>query len=446
MGMSNEPEREIEKTLKAYADKRRAEAGAPLELHPATRKMLQGEAARLHPPAREETESSEGLWAWLRPGTILASLLVLMALACVVVLLIPEPTSQSPGEQAMSEIGGNAQPAEPPASANVPALAQQPVPGKDAEPGGTADLTQNRRVPETLDATGAAPSAQPEDTAQAPVSALKPVISQGEVATMSGGAAAASPPPGIPPAAASQATDSLVAGSPMPQGTARPTAGMVASARDVIESPQEVAKLRLQPLRTRTVPAAMVGSATQRFQRTQGGQDGAAATGSSGEQAVLSSFQVEQTGGELRIVDADGSVYAGFVQKVEDAADSASAANADIPMADVSDKQKAPNLTFGAAAGGGGGAGGSGKSATAGEGTDVQKFYFRVTGLNRSLNQQVLFSGRFSALATEARKTPPSVWDGRGGEATLPLSRAQLRGQALVGGSQMEIFAAPAAP
>ena len=113
MGMSNEPEREIEKTLKAYAEKRRAEAGAPLELHPATRKMLQGEVARVHPPAREETESSEGLWGWLRPGTIFASLLVLMALACAVVLLMPEPSSQSPGEQAMSEIGGNAQPANP---------------------------------------------------------------------------------------------------------------------------------------------------------------------------------------------------------------------------------------------------------------------------------------------------------------------------------------------
>ena len=41
-----EPEREIEKQLRAYAKERREQAGAPIELHPATRKLLQGEAAR----------------------------------------------------------------------------------------------------------------------------------------------------------------------------------------------------------------------------------------------------------------------------------------------------------------------------------------------------------------------------------------------------------------
>jgi hypothetical protein len=41
-----EPERPIEKLLRAFAKKRRDEAGAPLELHPATRRMLQGEVAR----------------------------------------------------------------------------------------------------------------------------------------------------------------------------------------------------------------------------------------------------------------------------------------------------------------------------------------------------------------------------------------------------------------
>src|SRR5712664_201477 len=44
--MSTEPERDIEKTLKAYAKKRREEAGAPLEMHPATRRLLQGEVTR----------------------------------------------------------------------------------------------------------------------------------------------------------------------------------------------------------------------------------------------------------------------------------------------------------------------------------------------------------------------------------------------------------------
>ena len=45
-----EPERKIEKLLRAYAKKRRAEAGDSLKLHPANRRILQDEAAR--PPSR----------------------------------------------------------------------------------------------------------------------------------------------------------------------------------------------------------------------------------------------------------------------------------------------------------------------------------------------------------------------------------------------------------
>ena len=44
--MSSEPQRDIEKDLLAYKLRRGEQLGAPLELHPATRKMLQGEAAR----------------------------------------------------------------------------------------------------------------------------------------------------------------------------------------------------------------------------------------------------------------------------------------------------------------------------------------------------------------------------------------------------------------
>src|SRR5437879_4426053 len=44
--MSMEPERPIERALRDYAKKRREESGAPLELHAATRRLLQGEVAR----------------------------------------------------------------------------------------------------------------------------------------------------------------------------------------------------------------------------------------------------------------------------------------------------------------------------------------------------------------------------------------------------------------
>ena len=42
-------ERPIEKLLRRYARKRHDEAGTPLELHPATRRLLQGEVSRQFP-------------------------------------------------------------------------------------------------------------------------------------------------------------------------------------------------------------------------------------------------------------------------------------------------------------------------------------------------------------------------------------------------------------
>jgi hypothetical protein len=46
MDMAAEPEKKIEKLLHDYSRKRREDAGAPLEMHPATRRMLQGEVGR----------------------------------------------------------------------------------------------------------------------------------------------------------------------------------------------------------------------------------------------------------------------------------------------------------------------------------------------------------------------------------------------------------------
>src|SRR5258707_6473501 len=60
-----EPERKIEKLLRAYAKKRRADAGNPLQLHPATRRLLQGEVARRAKKPDEE-EASMTLWELFR--------------------------------------------------------------------------------------------------------------------------------------------------------------------------------------------------------------------------------------------------------------------------------------------------------------------------------------------------------------------------------------------
>ena len=55
--MPQEPEKKIEELLKAYGRKRREDSGAPLEIHPATRKLLQAEVARLHPKPASRSAS-----------------------------------------------------------------------------------------------------------------------------------------------------------------------------------------------------------------------------------------------------------------------------------------------------------------------------------------------------------------------------------------------------
>ena len=54
--MSIEPERPIEKLLRACGQKRRDEAGAPFALHPATRRLLQDEVSRRYAPAKSRPD------------------------------------------------------------------------------------------------------------------------------------------------------------------------------------------------------------------------------------------------------------------------------------------------------------------------------------------------------------------------------------------------------
>ena len=58
-------ERNIEKLLRAYAKKRRAQAGDPLKLHPSARRRLQDEIAR-RASHSDEAEESLSLWDLFR--------------------------------------------------------------------------------------------------------------------------------------------------------------------------------------------------------------------------------------------------------------------------------------------------------------------------------------------------------------------------------------------
>ncbi len=94
--MSAEPNHKMEDQLKAYAQKRRADAGDSLELHPATRRLLQAEVAKLRP--NPPAASRSWLWAWrmfwARPGFALLLFLMLGVAAWFLLRTAEKPRSR----------------------------------------------------------------------------------------------------------------------------------------------------------------------------------------------------------------------------------------------------------------------------------------------------------------------------------------------------------------
>ncbi len=102
-----EPERPIEKVLRAYAKKRRDEAGAAPELHPAIRRLLQDEIARRRPkPAGSGDSFFAGLFA--SAGRKLAFAACVMAFILIGgMLIIPSLSTakyRAQGSMAMSNL------------------------------------------------------------------------------------------------------------------------------------------------------------------------------------------------------------------------------------------------------------------------------------------------------------------------------------------------------
>ena len=84
--MPDEPD--IEKTLRAYANRRRQEGGAPPQLHPATRKLFQDEVARLNRAARPAAGFRLS-WLWASPTRLAFSVACLTLVAYLGVAILP---------------------------------------------------------------------------------------------------------------------------------------------------------------------------------------------------------------------------------------------------------------------------------------------------------------------------------------------------------------------
>lgn len=114
--MPPEPERKIEQWLGRYARKRREQAGDRFEVHPATRRLWQGELEKQRCPAKPaRSRWTAGFWPRLALGGALFA-----ALAAAVLLLFEFPESQRAGFDLAQE-------------SNLPRLAPAPGPADKSQ-------------------------------------------------------------------------------------------------------------------------------------------------------------------------------------------------------------------------------------------------------------------------------------------------------------------------
>jgi hypothetical protein len=160
---------------------------------------------------------------------------------------------------------------------------------------------------------------------------------------------------------------------------------------------------------------------------------------------ILVSFQVEQNGRDLRIVDGDGSVYTGSVQVAQAASDAVPEAigRPTVTRSFRAQQEAKPEAQM---------------HALAAAQPAPQKYFFHVAGTNRSLNENVVFSGDllttnavFLVALTNRAGTGGSLAKDQllpetTGFPALPLRNSRISGKASVGDrGEFQINAVPAA-
>jgi hypothetical protein len=336
--MPNEPERPVEKLLRASAEKRRAEAGQNFELHPASRRILQDEVQRTYADKASKPRWLPGSWAsfWPKLGYSFATI---VALALAVKLMLPGvgPTKTlgplAKNENTPVPVLTKASKEAPAQAVNAPSLATvQPEPPTSAVSLALAD--QKAQV-------------LPDGSVRAGLDQLQP---------------------GKDVAVTSQKfrENELLSAAP---AAAQPKSFMLSQsdaevARQVgrTEAPQQLVKEELE----RQAPSA-------RWSNTLPATP------------ILASFRVEMNGQEIRIIDKDGSIYTGTVTPPQAAVPVTLARAAKADSSSLASREaRAPD---------------AGAVAKMRAIPQQDSFSFRVTGTNLSLKQAIAFRGQLLPLA-----------------------------------------------
>src|ERR1051325_310892 len=353
--MHPEPERQIEKLLRACAGNRREQAGPPPDLHPATRRLLHDEVRRRFPQAAPGRATLLQMFGRFRLQ-LFEGLALIALLAVVASVLLPPLHKSRTKLLATNDKKSDPSAALPQTTPNLP-VASAPSTGTPASAGSSPRTTPDLPpAPAPPTGTPASAGSSPRTTPALP-SAAAPAIGTPASAGSSprtapnfptdavpaGAAPNSSPSPGQTVVAASPITETAAASSEFKAGAGASLRGALAPATaldsfDVALKKQEASTVAENPgsngqvvrqasrkrlaLDTISGQAAGLGGGTPpppTIEPTTGAAapnlpSASTAFFAGRSPAVLASFQLEQAGQQLRIIDSDGSVYTGSIR------------------------------------------------------------------------------------------------------------------------------------
>lgn len=459
-------ERPIEKLLRRYAKERRADAGAPLELHPATRRLLQGEVARQlggerhKPMGAAKLPVARPFWhGWLPRLAWVVPMLALVTIgawrwlgqpATQQLALGPKPDQKSvatpesdrltPKPKATVASGADARLVQPNDPAPTPVSIPTRALNQPASASGLADQSVPGKRQETNQALAFAAAPNP------PVASLAGVAEQkSRDARVRSQDLARADKEGIAPTASPAAPRSR----PDRQAVSAEALSSPRAAALVLEKQSSAALPDTADKAANSAPSKDSGSESaqtyaysQAFARqTAPLKEKVVKVDSAGlVSPVLTSFRVEQSGRQLRVVDSDGSTYTGEAEPV--LVTGAGGRNG---------KPEQIGQLFKS--------GGKLNQLPAGPASapqpPIQNHAYRVVGTNRTLNQNVVFTWSFvemtnqpvmaqsvdisSDLKKDLQKLPAQF--------PAQLQNSFINGRAQLGtGKEIEINAVPVSP
>lgn len=403
-----EPERKIEKLLRAFARRRRADVGEPFQIHPATRNLLQREVAQRAKAAPQKENFLARIFFVPRPRLVFAvSVLAVVAIAAG--LLIPSLTKQK-AAKSLSQVRQNEM-ALTKASAEAPA---------------TRELAADKNA---------------ETKADRLLGVVQKTAKEKNQTVTSSFAFAENSPRGQLAESAGLSDDKSKLGAVTDE---------LALTKSVSNNLGYFARLDADESQNRQAPVTIGGklpaNGTVNPAQTPGPAQFENRKDLAGKNAaslpVLVSFQVVQAGNEVRVIDGDGSVYSGHFETplMDRARFFYKAESAGKKLSDPKDAERDKSRRAEAAA----------AVPASAPVTPVQSF--QVMGTNRTLNAAVILNGRFlddtNRLFADKLDSAGKKAGGLSGTNLAPAQflNSRISGTARVGGQEIPIEARRVAP